>query len=453
MRVKWSALVACGAAVRGVAAQFGIRNCSAGMRDRASLLLIVVVLSLTSHVLFLRLLPTLWQRNESADFKVFYEPVARQLANGHGFYLPSGKPALKYPPGIPVVYGATFWISDQIGISTQTGLRVLQGFLVTASSMLIAMIGFDVFGAKAGLFSCILWSVYPFHLWLSKQPSGEPLVCVLLAATILAFLRWSARGQRAIAWGAVCGVLVAFATLSKPFHIAFAIVFVSLAWICEVNCTRRTRALFSSSILMAFVLTVLPWELWASHRAGHFTLFCTNDTASMVDGLTFGIGRAKIQKPPLLPQPVAALANDFAAHRKEYMSMWDVVGRLVNHIRKSPIAVVMLFATKAAQSWYSNDSHHHEHWAALIQLFYLPLFLLGAWLARQGNRQSRNFFYIACGVTLYYWAMTTFAALAIVRYMVPAISLMIVLAGNAVYELSEAFGRGPVIANREAIAQ
>jgi hypothetical protein len=112
-----------------------------------------------------------------------------------------------------------------------------------------------------------------------------------------------------------------------------------------------------------------------------------------------------------------------------------------------------LFLTKAAVSWYGNDSHHHERWALLIQLFYLPFFILGAWLARGGGRQYRNFLFIACGVTLYYWAMTTFVALPIVRYMVPAISLLMVLAGNALDVLVQACVWRPVLAKREVVAQ
>jgi 4-amino-4-deoxy-L-arabinose transferase-like glycosyltransferase len=384
---------------------------------------------------------------------VFYEPVARQLALGHGFYLPSGKPALKYPPGIPIVYGATFWFSERIGVSHELGLRALQGLLTVATSALVAMIAFEIFGARVGLMACFLWSTYPFHLWLSKQPSAEPLVCVLLAAAVLAFLRWLSNGRRAVVWGSVCGAVVAFAALTKPFNIALAAVFVVLAWVCDVHCTRRVRALFSASVIIAFSLSILPWEIWASRTAGHCIPLCTNGTATLLDGISFGAGRNKIQKPPALPGPVAALANDFAAHRRDFESNGEVVRLLIAHIRETPSGVALLFLTKAAVSWYGNDSHHHERWALLIQLFYLPFFILGAWLARGGGRQYRNFLFIACGVTLYYWAMTTFVALPIVRYMVPAISLLMVLAGHALDVLVEACVWRPVLAKREVVAQ
>jgi 4-amino-4-deoxy-L-arabinose transferase-like glycosyltransferase len=428
---------------------FTIGNWDTPARKRLFLLVVSVALSLASHVVFLRFLPVPWQRNESADFRAFYEPVAHELATGHGFHLPSGKPALAYPPGIPIVYGATFWLSDQIGVPPQISLRVLQGLLTVATSIFVAMIAFETVGARAALFACLLWSTYPFNLWLSKQPSGEPLICVLLAASVLAFLRWSSSGRAAAVWGSACGTVVALAALTKPFHIALAVVFVVLAWVCDVRCSRWERTLFSLSVVIAFALMILPWEVWASRTAGRPIPLCTNDTATFMDGLTFGIGRKKVHNPPPLSGRVTKLANDFAAHRRDFKNNRDVVRLLLAEVAQTPYGVALLFLTKATQSWYVNDSHHHEQWAVLIQVSYLPLFILGAWFMRDGGRRYKNFLLMVSGVTLYYWGMTTFVAPAILRYMVPAISLLMVFAGNAIHVLVREYGWRPVVIKPE----
>jgi 4-amino-4-deoxy-L-arabinose transferase-like glycosyltransferase len=434
-----------------MAAKLGIWNGEAATKEKFLLLVFAVVFALASHVIFLRFLPSPWQRNESADYKVFYEPVARQLAAGHGFYLPGGKPALKYPPGIPVVYASTFWLSDRIGVSRQTGLRTLQASLTVATSVLAALIAWEIFGVRAAFMACFLWSTYPFHLWLSKQPSAEPLVCVLLGTAVFAFVRWLSNGRRPVLWGSICGVVVAFAALTKPFNIVLAAVFLGLAWICDVQCTAKKRALFSAVIVLAFTLSVLPWEVWASRTAGHPIPLCTNGTATLLDGITFGIGRKKVQNPPVLPAQIAELANDFATHRRDFVSNREVVGLLIANAKKRPSKVALLFFIKAIESWYGNDSHHHERWAALIQLFYIPFFALGAWATWDGERQHRNFVIIACGVTLYYWGMTTFVALSIVRYMVPAISLLMILAGRALDVMVESRVREAILVKREVV--
>jgi len=410
------------------------------IHPKLSLVVVATALALVSHLVFISFLPMQWQKNESADFRVFYEPVGRQWAMGHGFHLPSGKPALKYPPGIPIVYGATLWFSEKLDLSDQMGLRILQTVLSLATSLLVAAIAIEFLDARVGLLACFLWSTNPFHRWMSKQPSGQMLACVFLLLSVFTFLRWSSRGRASIAWGGTCGMSVAFAALTKPFHIALWAVFVILAWICDVPVTRWKRVLFSLAVMMAFVLTILPWEIWACRKAGHFIPLCSNDAASVVDGLAFGLGGVRSQTLPPLPASVAKVADDFAARRRQLASNRQVLRLLIAHLREEPSAVALLYLVKGIRCWYANASHHHERWTVMIQLSYLPLCVAGGWFAWRSGRLYKNFLLIAIVVTLYYWGMTTMAALAIVRYMLPAISLLMILAGNAVYAVWDAPG-------------
>ena len=69
--------------------------------QRFLLLSLSAVVALVAHLLFLLLLPQPWHKNQSSDYVGYYEPVAHSLIAGNGFYLHS-KPALTYPPGIPM---------------------------------------------------------------------------------------------------------------------------------------------------------------------------------------------------------------------------------------------------------------------------------------------------------------------------------------------------------------
>jgi len=71
------------------------------------LLAISGIVAILAHATFLLLLPAAWQKNQSSDYVEYYEPVAQKLAAGAGLVLGS-KPALRYPPGIPMLYAATF---------------------------------------------------------------------------------------------------------------------------------------------------------------------------------------------------------------------------------------------------------------------------------------------------------------------------------------------------------
>jgi 4-amino-4-deoxy-L-arabinose transferase-like glycosyltransferase len=326
-----------------------------------------------------------------------------------------------------MVYCATFWLADRAGLSHETGVVVLQGLLAILSGVLVTALALQSYGARVALLACVLWSTYPFHLWLTKNASGQAMVCVLLPLAVFAFVQWSSSGRGALLWGGVCGAVLGFTALTKPFNIALPAVFVVLAWICSVPCNRKNRAVFSLSVLGAVALLLSPWEIWAWRVTGQCIPLCTNGPASAAVGLTFSVGRPR----PQLPSKVAALADDLATHREELKTSGGIAKLLLAKVREKPIEVACLFLTKAVRSWYGNDSHTHEKWAALIQLFYLPLLVMGAGLARSRDQQERNFLLIAAGVTLYYWAMTTFATLAIMRYMVPAYTILMVLAADA----------------------
>jgi hypothetical protein len=125
-------------------------------------LALAAAIALASHLSLLRFLPAPWQPNQSPDYHVFYEPVARQLAAGRGFYLPSGKPALTYPPGIPMVYGATFWLADRCGLSHEVSVAALQALLTIFSTMLVAALAVRCYGARIALLVAYSGQPIPF---------------------------------------------------------------------------------------------------------------------------------------------------------------------------------------------------------------------------------------------------------------------------------------------------
>src|ERR1700751_3672038 len=94
------------------------------------------VLALVAHLLFLVLLPQPWRKNQSTDYDAYYKPVAESLIGGKGFYLHS-KPALLYPPGIPVLYASAFWAAGQANLNEAKAQRILEGVLVTLSAVLV----------------------------------------------------------------------------------------------------------------------------------------------------------------------------------------------------------------------------------------------------------------------------------------------------------------------------
>jgi 4-amino-4-deoxy-L-arabinose transferase-like glycosyltransferase len=359
--------------------------------------------------------------------------MAKNLLAGKGLFLGS-KPALLYPPGIPLAYAATFWISDHLPISRGTGLRILEGLFIVATSALLAIVAMRFFDWRIALSASILWSTYPFHLWLTKQPDPTTGFAMLLLTAALVFFVWSRNGRNPALYGALSGVTLGVASLVKPFNIAMPAVFVGLAWICAVPCLPRRRILFSCCLVLAYLLPILPWEIWAWRTGGHWIPLCTNAPNVAIDGITFGTVRGAV--PTALPQRVQALTADAVAHSKQLKTTASIASFMVTKIKQEPVAVAQLYLIKAARSWYSNESHTFEHWIVLIQLFYLPFVVIGARTVWQGSREQKNFFLVAIAITLYFWTMTTTAALAILRYMVPALTLLMVFVAVALQALA-----------------
>jgi 4-amino-4-deoxy-L-arabinose transferase-like glycosyltransferase len=394
-------------------------------RQRTIFLSLAAVIGLFAYIGFLLTLPSQWQTDPQNDYTLYYSPVAANLISGKGFMLAS-KPALQYPPGIPLIYAATFWLSDLLAVDREVGIGALQAFFVMSSSVLIGLVAIQVFNLRVALVASVLWSTYPFQLWLAKQHDASPAVTTLLLSAVLLFLLWSDKRRHPLWFGVAMGGILGIAALIKPFTIALPIVFMCLAWICDIDVSWRQRSIFSVWVVIAYAFVISPWEVWAWEASGKWIPLCTNGPNALIDGLTFGTVRGLKQIP--MPEAVRALTHDAVVHYQNLKTTNSIARFLINQARERPIALIELFSLKAVRSWYSSESHSFEGTVAMIQLCYLPLVAFGIRTAWRERRQQRNFVLVTLGVLLYFWAMTVFTALPILRYIVPAISLLLLCA-------------------------
>ena len=406
-------------------------------RQRFQLLSLSAVVALGAHLLFLLLLPQPWRRNQSSDYIQYYEPVAQSLIAGNGFYLHS-KPALTYPPGIPMLYAAAFWAARKVDLSEANALRIVGGFLPTVSAVLVCLLAMRFFRWRVALLASGLWSTYPFHLWLTKQPDATSLFSVLLLTSALLFFAWSSKTQNGIRYGVVLGLILGVTALVKPFSIGLPLAFVALAGVSPISGQRRSRIVFSACLLITYAATISPWEIWAWHVGGHWIPLCTNGANALIDGLTFGTERGL--PPVALPEGARALVRDAASHYPQLKSTSSIAHFMLTKVRQTPTAILELLLVKAARSWFGNESHTLERWVAIIQLFYLPFLLLGTRTVWEyGDAPQKNFALLAFVITAYFWIMTTVTAEAILRYMVPVTCLLVVFVAVSFEFLSTHF--------------
>lgn len=149
---------------------------SKGRDDKSTAFLVlagVFILSIFVILLCWSALPEVFRINESADYIVFYEPVARNLLAGRGLIGTDGTIAVRYPPGYPFILAGIFGLSKLLNIPEGIALSAFILLGMGLASVLVYLLARTVWGTFPALFSSLVWITYPFTLWLTKQPNSE----------------------------------------------------------------------------------------------------------------------------------------------------------------------------------------------------------------------------------------------------------------------------------------
>ncbi|MEM1182420.1 MAG: phospholipid carrier-dependent glycosyltransferase [Acidobacteriota bacterium] len=392
----------------------------------------VAVLALAVHLAFLLALPAEMQRNESSDYLDFYRPMAERLLDGRGLQDAEGRVAVRYPPGYPMVLavavglsralpgGEALWIQGLVAlcVALSAALLVLLARRLTGSTTLALVVGFG-------------WSFYPPLLWLTKQPNSEVPFLVLMLAGLLAWRVSTEAQQNGTSWrfAAAAGALLGAATLLRPIGLLLAPV-LAVAFLVFPGRGRSRldgpwrplpRRWGSAALLVGVHMLVLaPWILFVHHETDVWIPVSSGGRLSLLDGLTLG---ADPEEPsPRLSEGALALTRSVEARRAEIRGPSSAAVFLWRQAQNDPSPVVELLAVKAARAWYGTESVRHEGALLAIQVPALILAALGLW--RLGRRHPALVLAIFA-VVGYFWGMT-FLVLSILRYMVPAMALLMI---------------------------
>ncbi|MCG8460411.1 MAG: hypothetical protein MI919_29365, partial [Holophagales bacterium] len=184
--------------------------------------------------------------------------------------------------------------------------------------------------------------------------------------------------------------------------------------------------------LLCQAAILLPWEAWMWRQTGKLMPVSSGGRLSLLDGLTISIKPGRLGRPDLGPGTVE-LQQDLQAHRRQIDGPLDAAAFLGRKAREEPGPVLRLLAAKAARSWYATDSLRFERWILLLQIPYLLLAAAGTWLwvrQRAADRERVADLVTVAVFVVYFWGMT-FLVLSILRYMLPAMALLMLPAGEA----------------------
>jgi 4-amino-4-deoxy-L-arabinose transferase-like glycosyltransferase len=389
--------------------------------------------------------------NESSDLELFYEPVARALVDGDGFQDPHGRPAVRYPPGFPVLLAAPVVASDATGVPLDRLLVVPVAVTMGLSCGVVHRIGRRLVGEPAAVAAAVLWSVWPLNLWLAKQPNSEVPFTLLLLLAVLATVRAAGIGpgapspacptDRPVESGtrdaALGGLALAGAALVRPAGLVLVVPLAGWLWWQR---RRGDAARPVGALVLVLVLVLTPWVVWASAATGGFVPVADGGRDTVVDGLEVGIGEKGTEEGRTLAMPddLRSLLEDLSAQdsRGELETTGDVVVAVAEEVPDRPLAVAQLVGFKAARSWYATESLRYELPLALVQLGTATLLVVGGvrcWRAGGRRRQGLG---LVVGVLATSWLLTM-AVISLVRYLTPALGLSLLLAGVAVEPVAE----------------
>ena len=322
-------------------------------------------------------------RYQSVDERA-YARLARNLAR-HGRY---GDPAMAdpvhWPPGAPAVFALAHELRPRItsgerwDVPSAYALQAAFGTaLIPAVFVLAALLG----GTMAGVVAAGAVALYPPLISASgdllTEPLGALMLTVALIAVVLALRRPSLR------WGAAAGALLGLAVLVRADLLFLPFLLAALA-VVVLRRDRGAAARSAGGLLLAAVLVLAPWAVYASSESGRFTPVSSGGASNLYvgtylpgDGTMFGLKRAH-GFPATTPQQ--KVLDAVASRRPERDRDTALRAAAMENVRKyvvgDPIGFTGLAVRKVDRLWLSYTLGTHRNPRDAVTAFHLLLVAL-----------------------------------------------------------------------------
>lgn len=408
-------------------------------RKEITVLLLIFSLAVAVTALFWAVLPAEFRENESTDYTLVYEPVARNILAGRGIVDDEGQLATRYPPGFSILLAGVFGLAGMIGLSDALAIHAFRFVCGGLSAVLVYVLARLVWSRNLSLLAAVAWMTYPFGLYLMKQPNSEVAFTPFLLAAV--YLLWRAVLRAPGSWWLylLAGAVAGGAMLIRPAALGLGAVLALSAFLFIQRQEWVARLVLPALVLLGNLLVVAPWEALAYAQTGEIIPLSSGGTVTIHDGLTF----LAVPKDYRLEVPVAAdveaLMWRFQERRPQMESLGATAAAIVEEATNDPVAMLKLGWIKLSRSWYGIDSRRFETPTILLQLLYLGAILAGSGYAR---RQGSDLLRFTAGmwlVVVYFWAMTV-TVVPLLRYMLPAMGLLMVLLPGAAAWLLARYG-------------
>jgi hypothetical protein len=212
---------------------------------------------------------------QSRDEKA-YAMIARGLAVTGKYGNPGMSDPVHWPPGAPLMFALAYKANPGIrgdgvwDVPSAYPLQALAGTLTIPAAFVLA---FLVAGWGAGLVAAAAVAFYPPLIDASGDLLSEPLGALLLTSALAATV-WSLRRPGWWPPGVLAGALLGATVLTRADlalvpAIALLVVIVA-AWRRSPVRAFSAVARAAGPMLVALLVVLTPWTIFASNQAGHF---------------------------------------------------------------------------------------------------------------------------------------------------------------------------------------
>ena len=380
---------------------------------RRLLIFSLIVFSIVLQTTVLYFLPPARARNHNGDFIYFYGPIATNLAAGKGLVDDKGEFATVFPPGFPVMLAFQFKAAAILGVEPLVIVAVFNVLISSLGCGCVFLIAEYIFTRRVAVLAALTWATYPANIWLSFQPNSEvPYLPVFFLA---AFASLRALNEKNPNFAVKAGILLGLCALMRPIALSSAAFLAGGLVLFSWKEARRKGLAAGALLATAFLLTILPWEVYVSQKTGRPLPMFAKAASLMTQGITSVITDT--------PRNAADPLEVTKSKRGLFSLLFD-------ELRADPLAVLKLLSMKLVRGWYATYRTRKTLQILPVQLFYLCLGGIGLRLALRNDRR-----HLACIWLLLLsiggaW-FTTIVTVPLLRYMLPQMSFVLIFCAFA----------------------
>jgi 4-amino-4-deoxy-L-arabinose transferase-like glycosyltransferase len=356
-----------------------------------------------------------WRAHQAIEHGEFLSTDERAysrlgVALSHGHYDPRGmNDPLHWPPGTPLLFAvarqltgaADTPLDPPVAYATQAVVGVL---LIVAVFALVRLLAgpWPAVAAAAGV------ALYPPLAVISGDMVSEPLGALTIALVMLA-LAWAWRAPSPGRF-ALAGALTGAAVLVRADLLVLPAVLAVVVALTLRHAGARPALLAAGAYLLAAVLALAPWSVYASSRRSEFTPITSSSWSGLFvgtylpgDGRIFGVREALGDEARAHNPSIRHFENrnlrtewilDAVAARHPDLGRSDALRReTLRNLRRyalgRPLAFAGMQLGKLDRMWigYDRGTHHARRgWVLAIHLLLsaagLTGLLLGLWRTR-----------------------------------------------------------------------